>query len=324
MMVTVGIKALNEEKHIAASLASAIAAARSVGGEVVLADSGSTDRTIEIARRFQVRIVQLANPCERCCGIGAQLAFQYARGDYFYLLDGDMVLDPAFLRAGITYLEANSEVAAVAGHVNEKNTGGEELQIRADGWRRERNRLAGDVDRLDGGGLYRVAAVREVGYFADRNLHAFEEFELATRLQSRGWKLARIDYPAVDHYGHTMGGYRLLWRRIGSGYMGGLGEMLRGAIGKPHLSIILRRLNHVRYSAVVAVWWVLLVISLPVSPWIFLMLVLAPVLILSFRRRSPMLGFYSLASWNATACGLITGFLRHRVPPEQPIASVEL
>src|SRR6218665_3277207 len=85
LLLTIGIKALNEEQHIAMAIESALAAAAPLGGEVGLADSGSTDRTLEIARGYPVRIVQLGNLAERCCGAGAQLAFQSAQGEFFYL-----------------------------------------------------------------------------------------------------------------------------------------------------------------------------------------------------------------------------------------------
>ena len=81
MKLTIGVKALNEEQRIAEALTSALRAAEPFGGEVVLADSGSTDRTLEIASTLPVRIVQLADPSERSCGAGAQLAFQQADGD---------------------------------------------------------------------------------------------------------------------------------------------------------------------------------------------------------------------------------------------------
>ena len=80
---------------------------------------------------------------------------------------------------------------------------------------------------------------------------AFEEFDLGARLQARGWKLARIDQRAVDHYGYTIGGYQLLWRRLKSGYAAGLGEVLRGALGKKHFWFVLRKLRHLRYGAAV-------------------------------------------------------------------------
>ncbi len=328
MKVTVGIKALNEEPHIEAAIVSAIEALRPFNGQVVLADSGSTDRTIEIARRYPISIVQLANFSERCCGAGAQLAFQHAVGDYFYLLDGDMVLDPCFLQAGISYLAANPDVAGVGGRVKECNTESHEFQIRADTVARGGSWQTGFVDRLDCGGLYRVSAIRSVDYFADRNLHAFEEFELGARLQARGWKLARIDVPAVDHFGHRMDGYRLLWKRFRSGYAGASGEVLRGALGNPHLGIVLRRLGHIRHAAVVIAWWAALLcaVLLPMMAsdrLVVLVLLLAgPMAFLAWRRRSVHLGLYSFAAWNVGTLGLLGGLFRKRTAPSSALASV--
>lgn len=325
MKVTVGIKALNEERHIAAALASAVAAVAPLGGEVILADSGSTDRTLEIARGFPVRIVQLANTDERCCGAGAQLAFQHARGAFFYLLDGDMTLSPDFLAAGIAFLDSHPDVAGVGGVVREMNTEGEGFEIRARAVAQDRNWTAGVVDRLDCGGLYRTDAVRQVGWFADRNLHAFEEFELAARLLAGGWKLARIDVPAVDHYGHQMSGYKLLLRRMRSGYSGAPGEVLRGALGRPHLPVVLKRLSHVRTGFAVIAWWLLLLIALLSGHgWVLLALVALPVAFLSWRRGSLRLGIYSLTAWNVSALGLLAGFFRRRVGPDRPLAAREL
>lgn len=330
LKVTVGIKALNEERHIARTLQSAIDAVAPYGGEVVLADSGSSDRTIEIASAFPVTIVQLANHAERCCGAGAQLAFQHARGEFFYLLDGDMVLDPGFLPAGLAFLEANPQVAGVGGRVREVNTESHEFQIRADTVARGGHWAAGIVDRLDCGGLYRASAIRDAGYFADRNLHAFEEFELGARLQANGWKLARVDVPAVDHYGHRLDGYRLLWKRFRSGYSGATGEVLRGALGHPHLGVVLRRLAHIRHDAVVILWWLALLaclfspLSAPGKLALLIALIGSPLAFLSWRRGSLKLGLYSFAAWNVGALGLLTGLFRARKPPQDAVASVTL
>ena len=330
MKLTIGIKAFNEEQHIAASLASAVEAARALDGEVVLADSCSTDRTVEIAKTFPVRIVQLADPTDRSCGAGAQLAFQHAAGELFYLLDGDMVLDPEFLPAAIDFLERNPDVAAVGGRVEELNIHGHEFQIRADSLLKDPNRIPGIVDRLDGGGLYRASAVRDAGYLADRNLHAFEEFELAARLQSKGWKLARIDRHAVDHYGYKMDGYELLWHRAKLGYSGAAGEILRAAIGGSHLSFVVRKLGHIRNGAAVILWWIVLLASIatpmPLSARVLLLLVLVagPIAVLSFRRRSLSLGLYSFVAWNVVALGMLTGLFRKRVSPAQPLSSLKL
>jgi hypothetical protein len=175
-----------------------------------------------------------------------------------------------------------------------------------------------------------IPAVREVGYFADRNLHAFEEFELAARLQSKGWKLARIDMLAVNHFGHKMDSYKLLWRRIRSGYFGCTGEVLRAAVGQRHFSIVLRKLHHIRNSLTVIVWWALLLISmiLPLPgrnrPALFFLLIVGPLAALVLRRHSFKLGLYSFVVWNFIAIGLVAGFLRKRKPPTKPLEAVTL
>jgi GT2 family glycosyltransferase len=322
--ITVGVKALNEAAHIHSSLSSALEAVRPFGGEVILADSGSSDGTLEIAGSLPVRIVQLQNPEERSCGAGAQLAFQHARGRYFHLLDGDMVLNVDFIEQGMRFLDAHSEFAGVGGHVEEVNTMSEEFQIRAAQLAEQRQDYPRLVDRLDCGGLYRTSAIREVGYFADRNLHAFEEYELAARLQQRGYKLARIDVPMVEHYGHTASGYRLLWRRLRSGYTGGVGEVLRAAVQGAHLGIVMRQLTHVRTALFVMSWWMALIASLFLSVWVALVLLVFPVLFLAWRRGSFWLGVYSFVSWNFNAVGLLIGFIRPRASPTKPLASLDL
>ncbi len=323
VLLTIGIKALNEERHIAASIESALAAAASVSGEVVLADSGSSDGTIAIARRYPtVRIVQLADPAQRSCGTGAQLAFQGARGRYFYLLDGDMVLDPAFVVAGIEFLEANPTHAAVGGIVREANTTSLEFQIRERNDREKGSVISGDVDRLDCGGLYRVAAIESVGWFADRNLHAFEEYELGARLRTASWRLARLGVHAVDHHGHSTGGYRLLWRRIRSGYAGGAGEVLRAAMVGPHRRAVLTGFSNLRHAAVVVLWWLVLLGLLLSGRFVAAAIaLLVPVAFLSWRRGGFTYGVYSMATWNVIAIGLIQGLWRRRLPPGQSIPS---
>lgn len=325
MTLTIGIKALNEEKHIAAALESALAAAAPFGGEVVLADSGSRDRTVAIAQGLPVRIAQLADAADRSCGAGAQLAFQASRaGEWFCLIDGDMTLSPGFVDAAVAHLRAHPDVAGVGGEVVERNLETEEFRIRNAAMAYEPHRRPGLVDRLDGGGVYRRAAIEQVGYFSDRNLRSFEEFDLAVRLAARGWRLARIAVPAVEHFGHTGSGYRLLWRRLTSGQLSGAGEVLRGAIGRPHLSLVLRRLGHVRRSGGIVAWWAALVALAVWQPLAALALLAAPLAYLVVRRRSLSLGFFSFCLWNFTAVGVLMGLVRRRVPADRPLPAKDL
>jgi len=325
VMVTIGVKALNEEAHIAASLASACAAVAPFGGEVILADSGSTDRTVEIAQGYPVRVLQLADPTQKSCGTGAQLAFQEARGEFFYLLDGDMVLKPEFIAAGIAFLRDNPAFAAVGGRVREANTDSIEFELRAQSDKTKGSQIAGEVDRLDCGGLYRTEAIRSVGHFADRNLHAFEEFELGARLRAQGWKLARIAVDSVDHYGHAVAGYKLMLRRLRTGYAGGPGEVVRAALGRPHWGQVVRDFAQLRYGFVIWAWWLLLLAFVLSGQWLAKAVALAlPVAYFSWRRGGLRLGLYSLATWNVNAIGLLQGFVRPRRPADAPIPRRDL
>lgn len=103
MSVSIIIKTLNEEERIAEAVESALKALPGGKVEVIVADSGSTDRTTEIARSYPIRVVQIVPPAQPSCGLGPQLGFQYSTQPYICLIDGDMILEPDFLpEASIT------------------------------------------------------------------------------------------------------------------------------------------------------------------------------------------------------------------------------
>ena len=117
--VTIVIKSFNEGANICAAIESSLAAVAEVGGEVVLADSYSTDRTVELALKYPIRVVQLAHAHERCCGAGPQLGYQHSLGDYVYILDGDMRMLRGFLGPALAFLARHPEAAGVGGRLVE-------------------------------------------------------------------------------------------------------------------------------------------------------------------------------------------------------------
>jgi glycosyltransferase involved in cell wall biosynthesis len=324
--VSVVIKAFNEERNIAAAIESALAAVVEVGdGEVIVADGHSTDRTVEVASRYPVRVVQLQDPRERCCGAGPQLGFQHSHGETIYLLDGDMRLAPGFLVQGLMFLACHPEAAGVGGRLVELNTESREYRERT--LRAPAHLAPGLVDRLDGGGLYRREAIEQARHFSDRNLHSYEEFDLAVRLRALGWSLWRIPADAVSHRGHDAPPYALLLRRWRAGYAFGAGELLRAAAGRPHLRLVWRGLRELRIYFAVLAWWAVL-LSVPFWPLpalgrvaSFAALAAAPLLLMAWRKRSLSRAAYSVASWCFYAAGLVRGLLRARKPPGEPLRS---
>jgi glycosyltransferase involved in cell wall biosynthesis len=323
-IVSIIIKAYNEERHVAAAIESALAALAGVDGEVILADGASTDRTVGIAQRYPIKIVRLNDPTDRSCGAGAQLGFQYSRGEFLFLMDGDMRLQTDFLAAGIRFLRDHPTVGGVGGGMVYQDASGLEYDQRVR--RFDPDRGPGVVTRLGGCGLYRRAAVDAVGYSTDRNLHGGEELELAARLRASGWTLAKIERVAVEHYCRVDNPYGLLLRRMKTRNAFGPGEIIRAALGQPHFGLIVRDDRNSRLCGLVALWWA----AMATVPLVFgglgavvaiIALFAFPFAVMSLRWRSLRHGLYSVTAWNTQALCFLPGFLRPRKPPAEWMAS---
>ena len=323
--VSIVIKALNEQNNIERALRSALAAAEAVDGEVILADSYSTDQTIAIAKQFPVKIVQLSDPCERSCGIGAQLGYQYAQGEFIYILDADMEISIAFLHKAIELMMQQITLAGVGGQVEEMQLDSLEFQARVQ--RSAEDMRAGEVDHLAMGGLYRRSAIDQIGYLTNRNLHSYEEFELGIRLRAAGWRLMRLPIISVKHYGHTMPAYRLLKKRWSSRYAQGVGELLRASLGKTHMPLLLKELSELKLYMGVFIWWIVLLTTLAlVRPWttaifLFAVLLALPFAAMIIKKRNLALGMYAVIAWQYFTAGLLLGLLRKQTHPSGHISS---
>lgn len=323
--VSIIIKTLNEEVRIAATIESALAALEQVGGEVIVADSGSRDRTVEIASAYPVIIAQIEPPALPSCGLGPQLGYQYSRQPFLCLIDGDMLLDADFLPAALAFMAENPRHAGVTGHVEEMEVANLEFARRVN--RNAPENRAGAIDRMNGGGLYRREAIEKIGYLSDRNLHGYEEFDLGARLRAAGWQLHRLDRRYVRHFGHAENSYRLLVRRWRSKYIFGLGEMLRASLGRPYFLTLFRELPELRLWAGVYGLWAFCLALLIVLPNKLLGLGLIAgllaliIALMSWRKGGFSMGLYTVVAWFFNAAALPMGFFRSRREPAAPIES---
>lgn len=241
--VTVIVKALNEERRIGACLRAALLALQGLDAEVLVVDSVSTDRTVVLAQAFPVRIVQFDQPAQRGCGAAVELGWRHAHGDFIYVLDADMLLQPGFVQQALAWLQAQPQVAAVGGNLVDT-----QLHTLAD---RQRARIAAgllaprEVDELGGGGLYRRSAIAQAGYLAHPSLAAYEEAELGVRLRALGWALVRLPQTAVLHEGHAETNRQMLARLWANGRAQSGAVFLKSAWGKPWFALVLRKLWHI-------------------------------------------------------------------------------
>ena len=318
--VSVIIKALNEEKYIEAAIQSALTEVKKFGGEVILADSGSTDQTIEIASKFPITIVQLADPNEASCGIGPQLGYLETKGEYLYLLDGDMELVPGFIKSALNEFKLDQKLAGVGGLIEDTGQISSEYHIRNQ--MAERGSNKGIVSHLGCGGMYRTSAIKSVGYFSNRNLHSFEELELGVRLSHAGWKMIRLSKASIRHHIHQNGSYALLLVRWKTRRWMGAGECIRSALGKGHFSTILPKFM---FLYITAIWLITLffVLTLPIH-WLAKLLIASsififPFTVMSMRYKDFGSGVYGVISWVFSLAGVIRGLLTPQVDPTSPI-----
>jgi glycosyltransferase involved in cell wall biosynthesis len=322
-LISVIVKCLNEARNLARCLDSILAATSSHAAEIIVADAGSTDRSVEIARNFPVRVVQFKALADRNCGATAQLGWQFATGDYILLVDGDMELLPDFLPAALAALRDESSLGGVGGKLIEMSDA-MEFQERL---RRSPPHVARDVPCVTGCGLYRAEAIRAAGYFMDRNLHCFEELDLGGRLRSAGWRLRLLDVDCIRHYGHREVAFRLLSNRWRSRTLDGYGEFLRGALGSGRWRDALRTC---RFALFTIGWWsVLAVLALamlwsPAFAWPLLAIAALPMAALLLRKRSLDRAAYALAMWQVAGASLIRGLAASRIDPRTPLRAVIL
>ena len=98
-MLSIIIPSLNEEKYLPSLLNSFPLRGSSVDGEeieIILADAGSQDKTIEIAKKFGCRIVKGGRPAR-----GRNQGAKIAQGELFLFLDADLRLPDDFLEKSL-------------------------------------------------------------------------------------------------------------------------------------------------------------------------------------------------------------------------------
>ncbi|HSY49373.1 MAG TPA: glycosyltransferase family 2 protein [Thermoanaerobaculia bacterium] len=85
-MISAIIAAYNEEKTIAEVLG--VLAKSALIDEIIVVSDGSTDRTVEIARSFDLTTIALRE--NRGKGYAMRVGVEYARHDVLFFVDGDM------------------------------------------------------------------------------------------------------------------------------------------------------------------------------------------------------------------------------------------
>jgi GT2 family glycosyltransferase len=232
MDLSVVIIGLNEEASIHVCIEAAIIAANEVGGaEIVYVDSHSTDNTIGIVNKYDIRVEMLDPGLRRSPSAARSFASTQVTGEYILFLDADTIVYTGYLSRALEDLRRDPSLAGVNGWIDDTSETGEPVHGLD-----EHPVRATDTMWLRGPCcLYRRSALLAVGGF-DPDLATEEEAELGLRLIRAGWKLSLIPVPMAKHTRcyHPTSLRRLATTFIRDLNYGRLGEVTKTALRASH------------------------------------------------------------------------------------------
>lgn len=93
MLLSIGLMVKNEAKHLEKCLRSLVPILETLDSELIVVDTGSTDNTVEIAKIFTDKVYY--HEWNNDFSEMRNKVLSYAKGEWFFFLDGDEVLDDA-------------------------------------------------------------------------------------------------------------------------------------------------------------------------------------------------------------------------------------
>jgi GT2 family glycosyltransferase len=201
----------------------------------VYVDSGSSDGSVELARRMGVDVVELdlSTPftAARARNAGFDRLMQIRPVvQWVQFLDGDCELCPGWLARASGALNDRPDLAAVAGQLRERHPDASVYnRLCAMEWAVP----AGECDRFGGIVMLRAQALRQSGGYNPR-LIAGEDPELAVRLRLVGWKILRLSDDMALHDA-AMTRFGQWWKRnVRAGHAYAQGAALHGRSALRH------------------------------------------------------------------------------------------
>jgi len=195
MDLTAIVVTRNEQANIARCLEACIHSlnlARRSGqiqtAEILVVDSWSNDKTVEIAEKYPVSIIRLSKVSPLSASAGRYVGLKHASGNRILYVDGDFELSGPWLVEALKSLDQNPKLAAVSGRIEERYENPTILAKRV----REHTGRHRAVPEAIPIGLYRRDALDATGGFHPF-LRGGEDRELAYRLRNAGYDLKGLD-----------------------------------------------------------------------------------------------------------------------------------
>lgn len=211
-------------------LIACLGALRGRVNRLIYVDSGSTDGSVEAARALGAEIVALDLSLPFTAARARNAGLARARSDFVQVVDGDCVVDPAWLPRAARFLSDHPNVAIVCGRRREIYPEASVYNALCD---REWETPVGEALACGGDALMRREAVMALGGYRE-GLIAGEEPELCLRLRQTGWLIWRLDAEMTRHDAHITR-FGQWWKRSRrAGHAFAEGAFLHGAPPERH------------------------------------------------------------------------------------------
>ncbi len=218
--------ARNQEWNVRRLIESVIARTANLPvADVILVDSASTDRTVDLATLYPIRVIRLRDEQRLTAAAGRHAGLLQTDGDVVLFLDGDMELCAGWADAALALLERDDQIAAVSGQVIDQPANASSPLTNE----RSSEPAINDYDEVQHGGgaaAYRRDVLAQVGSF-NPFLFSDEEPELCLRIRQTGYRIARLRQPIAYHYSDPSSAIATLFARRKRNLYLGPGQALR-------------------------------------------------------------------------------------------------
>ena len=319
--ITVVIPAKDEETSIAKCIESVFAALEGFKSfEIILVDSYSLDRTVEIAKKYPIRILRLKKHWPKSPAAGRYLGAINSNSKYIFYLDADITVHKDWIKKGLSALEKDENLAGVAGVVYNVYPG-DKLENG-----KPRNDDIGYADYLSGpAALYRSDVLNKVKHF-NPFVHGSEEIELSCRISQTGLKLLKVKDIIAYHFVKEKS---LKETKEKSGYFIGVGQFIRLHFNISNIAIIIKQYpliflvyGYLLFFLVLAVLSIIqknvVFISIPISFGIIVLLTLV------LKQRNLKKTGLFISHIFLCSANIIRGFLKKTATAEEYPIDVEI
>lgn len=295
--------------------------------EIVLVDSASTDRTIEIAKQYPIKIVSLSPNQRLTAALGRYVGLKNTSGEFVLFLDGDMKLFKGWIEKAMAVLKKRPDVAIVTGELIEVPIG-ESNSVVKDVNLDNYEDLCINVLHCGGASLFKRSIFKHVGTF---NPHVFsdEEPELCLRIRHADYLICKIGFPIAYHYSDPPKRFATLVGRWKRNLYLGHGQNLRHHLKDDLLWPYIRERGHGLipglgfFIGIVSLgWFAITGQSIWFSLWLSLLLTI--ICIDAIRKRSFYRTFASLLERIFIVDGTIRGFLIKPMKPDESPVKFEI